>query len=500
MSCLSDGKGLDLFGRSMMRKFSWMLLLLLTVSLWAVEGEKVANHAPVVTNVVAKQVEKRVEITYDLDDADGDLMKVELLASSDGGNNFNLPVKSVEGDIGEDIYSGKGKTIIWHIAVDIPDFYSTNAVFEVLADDGVDRELSFISHDIATQTPGEVSVSAVDFDGDGDVDVLSSSRGDGRVDWYENNGSQSFSSHIIALNGWGNAEDFHAADIDADWDIDVLVALWLSRKIAWYENDGAENFTEHVISISSTNSEGTTERAKSVYAVDVNGDGHLEFIAGLDDGSAPSNNNLAWYENDGAENFTEHVITTDYDEIGSVYAADIDGDNDIDFLSSAHVSNIVAWYENDGSQNFTPHTIASNASASSHSRAIHAADVNGDGYIDVISPSSINTISWYQNDGSGNFTINTFNVSNIPMSVYGKDLDGDRDVDIIAAIFDWPTSTNDKIAWYENAGAENFKVHELRSSTQAPQSIFPVDLDGDGDIDLINGGASDGKIVWYENQ
>jgi len=362
-------------------------------------------------------------------------------------------------------------------------------------------QLSFTEHAIATQTAGETSVYAVDLDGDGDIDVLSSSRGDGKVNWYENNGSESFTTNTITTNGWGNAESFHPADIDADGDIDVLVALWLDNKIAWYENDGSENFTAHEISISSTNSDGTTERAKSVYAVDLNGDGHLEFLAGLDDGSAGegSENHLAWFENDGAENFTEHVISTTYDEISSVYAADIDGDNDIDFLSSASSSDIIAWYQNDGSNNFTPQTIASHSSESSHSRSIHSADINGDGYIDVISPSSINTTSWYQNDGSGNFTTNTFNTNERPVAVYGKDMDGDNDVDIIVAIIDYPSFTNNKIAWYENDGSANFTVHEISTSTQNTQAVFPVDLDGDGDIDIIAGGASDGKIAWYES-
>ena len=41
----------------MMRKLSWRFLLLLTVSLWAVEGEKVENHASVVVNPIAKQLD-----------------------------------------------------------------------------------------------------------------------------------------------------------------------------------------------------------------------------------------------------------------------------------------------------------------------------------------------------------------------------------------------------------------------------------------------------------
>ena len=41
-----------------MRKLSWIFLLLLAVSLWAVESEKVENHASVVANPIAKQLDE----------------------------------------------------------------------------------------------------------------------------------------------------------------------------------------------------------------------------------------------------------------------------------------------------------------------------------------------------------------------------------------------------------------------------------------------------------
>ena len=43
---------------SMMRKLSWIFLLLLAVSLWAEESEKVENHASVVANPIAKQLDE----------------------------------------------------------------------------------------------------------------------------------------------------------------------------------------------------------------------------------------------------------------------------------------------------------------------------------------------------------------------------------------------------------------------------------------------------------
>ena len=55
---------------------------------------------------------------------------------------------------------------------------------------------------------------------------------------------------------------------------------------------------------------------------------------------------IAWYENDGNQNFTAHVITTNADYANSVYAADIDGDNDLDVLSASLYDDKISWYEN----------------------------------------------------------------------------------------------------------------------------------------------------------
>ena len=57
------------------------LLLMMGLGMTA---SAVDNHPPVVTNVVAKQVGQQVEIVYDLEDADADLMRVSLQVSSDG--------------------------------------------------------------------------------------------------------------------------------------------------------------------------------------------------------------------------------------------------------------------------------------------------------------------------------------------------------------------------------------------------------------------------------
>ena len=44
---------------------------------------------------------------------------------------------------------------------------------------------------------------------------------------------------------------------------------------------------------------------------------------------------VAWYKNDGNENFTDQVISISADGAQHVYAADVDGDGDMDVLSAS---------------------------------------------------------------------------------------------------------------------------------------------------------------------
>ena len=134
---------------------------------------------------------------------------------------------------------------------------------------------------------GVESVFAVDLDGDGDVDVLSASYDDDKIAWYENLDTVgTFSSAKIISTSANGANSVFAVDLDGDGDIDVLSASRLDDKIAWYENvDGSGSFTsEHTISV---NANGAT----SVFAVDLDGDGDVDVLsASYDD------DKIAWYK------------------------------------------------------------------------------------------------------------------------------------------------------------------------------------------------------------
>ena len=160
----------------------------------------------------------------------------------------------------------------------------------------------------------------------------------------------------------------------------------------------------------------------------------------------------------------ERLISTQtYDDYGSVFGTDVDGDGDPDVLTTFAFENKIAWYENtDGAGTFGPQQVISTSAY--FALSVFAADLDGDGDTDVLSASANdNKIAWYENsDGSGNFgsqkIIST--LANNPESVFAADVDGDGDIDVLSASFD-----DDKIAWYENLdGAGNFGPQHVIST------------------------------------
>jgi formylglycine-generating enzyme required for sulfatase activity len=97
---------------------------------------------PEVTSVVASQRPgtKLVDVTYDLNDPDGDSMVVNLYLSPDGGLSYPLHCITVAGDVGEGVSSGVGKHIEWDAGADYPQHTGDNYVVKVTANDGTGHE------------------------------------------------------------------------------------------------------------------------------------------------------------------------------------------------------------------------------------------------------------------------------------------------------------------------------------------------------------------------
>ena len=210
-------------------------------------------------------------------------------------------------------------------------------------------------------------------------------------------------------------------------------------------------------------------------------------------------------------------IATDAARAYGVFAADMDGDGDMDILSASNADNTIAWYENNGDANptWTASDIVTNAG---FARDVHAADMDGDGDMDIVSADfGDNTIAWYENNGDANPTWTAADIStsaNAPHSVFVADIDGDGDMDIVSA-----DSGDNTIAWYESAityGQEdnvnsmtNNNWHHLvmtRDESGNPAGGGIVKLYIDGVLTSVDYGtptgalATPGDVIFGRNQ
>ena len=185
------------------------------------------------------------------------------------------------------------------------------------------------------------------------------------------------------------------------------------------------------------------------------------------------------------------------------YAADLDNDGDVDVLSVSFNDDTIAWYENDGAfpPSFTRRVITSTANGAYD---VYAADLNRDGHLDVISASfNDDTIAWYENDGTSSPSFLEWTITasrDGAVSVTAGDLDNDGTMDVVAG--SWNDNT---IVWFENQGfapsyIPDFAISRtITTEANGPYSVYAIDLDNDGDVDVLSASFHDETIAWYEN-
>ena len=368
--------------------------------------------------------------------------------------------------------------------------------------ENVDGQGTFGNENVISLAANGPRIHAADIDGDGDADVISASSGDGKIAWYENSSGKGDFGEQQVISKIANHHSIHTADVDGDGGLDIVTTSYADNTTAWYRNtDTKGEFSERIIISKNT-------KGYSVHVADIDGDGDKDVLTvfrPFDDTHPPANNSdfeIAWFENtDGRGQFAEpRVVSSATDgNDRSVSAADVDGDGDLDILTS-NFGRRIAWYENvDGKGTFGRERTITALEDILFANETMAVDLDSDGDLDVLAVNSnLYNVSWYENDGSGSFGAQRIIVENPEegFSIFAADLDGDRDMDVLVFF-----KVDRRIAWYENNGSGEFGSEQLiTTQSDFVPSIYAADLDGDGDIDVLSASHFDGEITWYENR
>ena len=339
-----------------------------------------------------------------------------------------------------------------------------------------------------------VAVSADDFNEDGFLDIVSTSLKDnGEIALWLNDGSHEFNKSVIATN-FLNPRSVYIEDIDGDGILDILSGEYYGNKICWWKNDGNENFNMFVV-------DSLFLGPHTVDAKDINGDGHMDILssgAGLDG----EYREVAWWVNDGNQNFSKIIINNEYTKSCFIEGVNMDGDSDKDILFCDEVAGDILWYENIGSDsNFVRHMIDSTYN---YIHNVVARDIDNDGDKDIIGASTYNgKLTWWENDGNQEFTRN--HIFNVPGAIWvdSCDVDKDGNIDLVLAAMGTRSLT-----WWENDGNQNFNFHILPNTVNGGGfGMVAKDFDNDDDIDFTmvtfdeGFGNNDGisELIFWEN-
>ena len=311
-----------------------------------------------------------------------------------------------------------------------------------------------------------------------------------------------FTEQLIG-DGYFYAYGIAAVDLTGNGAPDIVSAD-KNVGLYWFENDGRGNFTRHIIR------EQADEWLERHVIADINGDGRPEIVI-VDN----INGSLLYFAFDGdpreRNNWHHHYITEG--QLPGAYevtVADFDGDGDLDVAASSwRKGNQFAWFEQRDGQ-WIKHIIEENIA---ETRTMCAADFDGDGKIDLLGTARVgNQVVWYQNPGDPvNQPWRKYVIDTATQPTHGQpvDMDGDGDVDVIMALGMSPPQDPcdlqyQQIVWYENTGDPTvtpWPKHIICDCLPNAFEAIAADLDNDGQMEVVGvGWDKTGRVALFKHR
>jgi hypothetical protein len=363
-----------------------------------------------------------------------------------------------------------------------------------------------------TKAPVVANVRFFDLDGDGKKEIVACDMGHGLVMLGE---PLKKPGELRVIGRIPNPDHAEMVDLDKDGKQDLLIADLgdfmpgdhEKGSIVWLRQTAPLQF-EQITLVPKV------ARAADVQAADFDGDGRLDVVVAA----------FGWHTVGGIyvyENKTTDWTHPQFDGYpvdarpGGIHVpvVDLNHDGRPDFLAliSQQYEHVVAFINRGPGKGFRPETIFRAITPVWGSSGIQMVDMDGDGDLDLLMTNGdslddftvrpFHGIRWFENDGS--FPWKQHDLALMPgvHRAQAADLDGDGDLDIVAAAF-LPNAEHPafqllerqgnlgaftSLGWLEQTKPGVFVPHPLELGKLTHTTLDLGDFDGDGDVDVVTG-------------
>ncbi len=297
--------------------------------------------------------------------------------------------------------------------------------------------------------------------------------------------AQNFSVSEL-LHDIGGVGDLAARDFDADGDIDLMVASWWPGEAVYYDRVAFDSLHGYAVYVSGG-------AGRNIAAGDFDDDGDLDAVMALWDDARYAilrNTSSAIPQT----RFSYELFLEDAGGPYACIAADISGDGEIDLITSElrNATNQVRVFEQ---LNGTLEEVWL-SSLPYDPLGLDAADIDGDGVLEIlIAANTEGGVYVMRRTQSGNYTL-TQEISGFSMtSIKAIDIDADGAMDILGCDIG-----ADRIRRWERSGG-SWVTSVLPGGIMNPRDIAIVDLNTDDllDVAVTAQGAnnSGGGVNWW---